>query len=104
MTEYDKLYDSYAGYRLVSRHNDIYLEREDGGESRRITQSLEIHEGACYFLLEGEYIVYKENKNKYDYASDRYFITPKSEKFKKRDEISLQEFVELYKNDRPSRK
>lgn len=81
--------DSYKGYRLVERNNDIYLEKLDGSESRRITNTPNINERYATISKEGEYIAYEEDRGGY-YNAQYYLIKFNSDdSIRKR--ISLEE-------------
>ena len=58
--DYDKFLDSYEGYKLVRRHEDIYIEKTDGSESRRITHTPHVRETSAFITKDKAYIVYSE--------------------------------------------
>ena len=57
---YEKFCDSKGEYRLVSKNNDVYLEKLDGTESRQITHTPKIQETTANFSKNGKSILYVE--------------------------------------------
>ena len=57
---YDKYFDSYGDYKLVERNSDLYIEKMDSSESRRITNTPNVEESHATFTKEGNYIAYIE--------------------------------------------
>jgi hypothetical protein len=97
---YEKFYDSYGDYKLVGRNNDIYLEKLDGSESRRITSTQDKIERYAYFVSNGKGIIYEEVSGKYyPYDEYRYFYIDRDKDDNSRKEISQKEFSNLF-NDK----
>lgn len=85
---YEKFYDSYGDYKIVGRDNDIYLEKLDGSESRRITNTSSIKEDFAIFSKDGNYIAYHEN-------TDRHYIIRSNTDDRERKEISFDEISNI---------
>jgi hypothetical protein len=58
---YERFFDRRGDYKLVSRNNDVYLEKIDGSDSRQITHTPDIREGGADFGRDGKYILYSED-------------------------------------------
>ena len=60
-----EFFDMREDQRLVGRNNDVYFEKEDGTESKRVTYTPNTPEQAAFFSKDGKKIVYLEtNENK----------------------------------------
>lgn len=57
----DVVLDRRDGYVLVTRGNDLYIETEDGGSSRRMTHTPDEPEISASFGKEGGYIRYLDS-------------------------------------------
>jgi len=74
---YEGFYDSYGNYRLVRRNNDIWMEKLDGSESRRITNTPAILERKAYFSKDGNYIIYLDGT--IAYGEGAYLVKTKED-------------------------
>jgi hypothetical protein len=86
--------DKYGEYKLVKKNNDLYIEKLDGSESRRITNTPNIREGTARFISEGKYIIYSEVP-KIGWGITGSYIIPRNSNDKDRKEISRDEFFAL---------
>lgn len=72
-------FDRLGELRLVSREKDLYVEKLDGSEKRRLTSTSLVVERDAFFSKGGIYVVYETDESRY-YAkgiSDikyRYFL------------------------------
>ena len=55
-------YDRYGDMMLVGRDNDIYIDKIDGTDSRKVTSTPDLIELDAFFGLGGRYVVYKTEK------------------------------------------
>lgn len=88
----EKFYDLKEEYRLVGKNNDVYLEKEDGTESKQVTYTPKMPEQAAFFSKDGKKIVYLETigLNKYKEYKINIGLDEKSRK-----EISIDEYNAL---------
>ena len=63
---YEKFHDSYGDQKIVSRNNDLYLEKLDGSESRKLTNTPDLLELWPRFIENGKKIIYAEWHGKQD--------------------------------------
>lgn len=101
--DHQKFYDSYGEYKLVRRNNDIWMEKLDGGEGKRVTNTPEIEEGSAYFVSDGNYIAYRTIVSR-DNDSYRYFVTSKSTTNALAQEIEEIEFLNLLAKEHKDKK
>jgi|GEM_PF-3342676 hypothetical protein len=87
---YEKFYDAHGDYKLVGRNNDIYLEKLDGSESKRITHTPNTLEMGANFVADGKYIVYTEEGT---YA---HFLITKEEDDSNKKLISTKEYLRYF--------
>lgn len=80
-------------HKIITKNNDLYIEKIDGSESRRLTHTPELIEGGR-FVSGGKYFVYNEIKSYLD-THPKYYIMPTDGDDSQRKEISLQEFENL---------
>lgn len=81
-------------YIIITRNEDLYLEKLDGSESRRLTHTPTYVEANARFVGQGKYIVYGEN-NGSAFDTGRGYIIPADGDDSQRKEISEQEFIGL---------
>lgn len=94
-TDY-KFLDSYNGYRVIERDSDIYLERLDGSESRRITNTPDVKESFATISKDGNYIAYNEVcGNEWEHQNHKYYIIKKENDDNSRKQISFEEMRKL---------
>jgi hypothetical protein len=55
-------YDRYGDLMLVGRDNDIYIDKIDGSESRKVTSTPDLIELDAFLGLGGRYVLYKTEK------------------------------------------
>jgi len=55
-------YDRWGDLMLIGRGMDIYIEKIDGSDSRKITSTLDLPELDAFFGLGGRYVLYKVDK------------------------------------------
>ena len=87
---YDKYHDSYGEYRIVSRNNDLYVEKLDGSEKRKITNTPHLREFCAHFARKGDFIVYGEAVGLYGLA--KYYKVKLNGENPVKIEISLEEY------------
>jgi Tol biopolymer transport system component len=93
---YEKFFDSQGDERLIEKNNDLYLEKIDGSESRRITNTPKIKERTAYFSKNGRYIVYFDET-----ISDGYgaYLVQTNEDDSRKIKISEDEARKLFYKD-----
>lgn len=95
--------DRRGDLRLVSRDNDLYVERANGSQSRRVTNTPGIIEIGAKFSADGQSIVYSTTTSRYDKAvtamvkdalitGDHFYIQPVKEDDAARTETSSEEY------------
>ena len=82
-------------YQLVSRKNDLYLEKLDGSGGRRLTHTPDNGEFNARFVADGKYIVYLQLANNFPLESHRAFIIPADKEDNERREINQEQFENL---------
>lgn len=82
-------------YQLVNRNNDLYLERLDGKESRRLTNTPENVEFKARFVADGEYIIYLEFARRFPVEAHKAFIIPADGDDSERKEITQEQLETL---------
>ncbi len=87
-----KFFANYGELRLVSRNNDIRLEKlNSSDEGRQITHTPSLTEGKAFFVLSGKYIVYDE-EHCCPFERD-FFIIPADSDDSQRKEITVSEWL-----------
>lgn len=81
--------ESREDWKLYKLNNDLYLEKLDGSENKRLTFSPGEMEWPVRFIRDGKYVVYCEMKN----GSEKYYIQPVEKNAEDRKEIRGDEFV-----------
>ena len=96
---YEEFFSLRGDQRLVRKNNDVYLEKEDGTESKRVTYTPNIKENYAAFSTDGKYIMYNEMfPTQADYRYKYYKVNSDCNQNTKK-EISGSEFDEqLRKN------
>lgn len=89
-------FDRIGEMKLVSRENDLYIEKVDGSDKRKITSTSEIFERDAFFSKDGRYVLYETDESKYlmkGVADIKYsrFLQPVDENDSKK--IEIDEFM-----------
>ena len=90
-TDYNQFYDTNGEYKLVGRNNDIYLEKLDKSESKRITNTPSITERVADFSKDGKYILYMEEHGS-GLTDITCYLIERGKDDKDRKEISITEY------------
>ena len=95
-------YDRIGELMLVGESKDVYIEKIDGTERRKITRTPDIYELDAFFGFGGTYVVYKAEKKKsaFDKSAEhthRYFMQPTDGDDMKRVEIDEFLYADLKK-------
>src|SRR3989338_1510399 len=78
-------------YKIITRNDDLYLERLDGSDSKRLTHTPDKISSSARYVVDGKYIVYGEaNSNQF---SSKYYIIPAEGDDAQKKEITEQEFL-----------
>ena len=81
-------------YQIITRNDDLYLEKLDGSESRQLTHTPNYPEWDARFVGNGEYIVYGET-NGSSIDTGRLYIIPANGDDSERKEISQNQMDSL---------
>ena len=95
--------DRKGDLRLVNRDDDLYIERSDGSQSRRATNTPDVIELGAKFSANGQSIVYSTTASRYDktvttmikdalVTGDHFYIQPVAQDDTARTEISSEEY------------
>jgi hypothetical protein len=88
-------YQQNGEYQLVSRNNDLYLEKLDGKEGRRLTNTPENAEFKVRFVADGKYIIYLELARRFPLESHKAYIIPTDGDDSERKEINQEQLENL---------
>lgn len=80
-------------HQIITKNDDLYLEKLDGSESKRLTHTPELSEWDARFAGNGKYIIYGEIRNSVD--SGKLYIIPANGDDSQRKEISQQQMDSL---------
>lgn len=58
-------FDRIGEIRVVGRNKDLYIEKMDGSDSRRITSTAETYERDAFFSKDGRYVVYETDESRH---------------------------------------
>ena len=101
-TPYNRLGYKFIGRnedsKLVRRNNDLYIEKINGSDSRRITNTPETCEDLACFSKNGEYILYAHYIITYIPLKSNYYIyyyQPTDGDDSQRTEVDASEFYSL---------
>lgn len=89
--------DSYNGFRIISENKDLYIEKVDGSEKRKITNTPELPETWAFITKDRGYIIYRTTDNLF--LSDRYFSQSLNKDDSNKVEISEEEYI-IHRNER----
>lgn len=93
---YEEFFDSYGDYKLVGRNNDVYMEKLDGSESKKITHTPGIKEGDAFFVEKGKYIVYFEWRRTPSFGDNKRYIQKTEGSWEERREINGAEYSRYF--------
>ncbi|MFH2137729.1 MAG: hypothetical protein ABII88_04400 [Candidatus Omnitrophota bacterium] len=87
---YNHNFARYGEYNLVSKNSDLYMDRVNGKDSRRLTFSPKVKEDFAFVLGNTGYVVYSviEDISK----PKKYYIQNMDTSYKTRKKITEQEF------------
>jgi len=92
---YYEFLDSYGEYKLLRRANDLYIEKLDGSESRKITYTPNNYE-VGYLIEDAKYLLVAETQ--LDGKTIKYYVIPSDKDDTKKKEIIIDEYYRhLYK-------
>lgn len=93
--QYDGWVSEQRGeYKLITRNDDLYLEKLDGSESKQLTHTPNYPSGGARFIQGGKYIVYGENNGSV-FDTGRWYIIPAEGDDSQRKEITEREYIGL---------
>lgn len=92
---YKHHFAQYGKYNLISKNNDLYIEKIDGSGSKRLTFTPKFREDFAFIVGNSGYVAYSvyENSSKIDLSKpNRFYIQNMDMDFKSRKRISEEEF------------
>ena len=93
--QYDGWVSEQRGdYKLITRNDEIYMEKLDGSESRQLTHTPNYPSGGARFIQGGKYIVYAENNGSI-FDTGKAYIIPADGDDSQRKEITEREYIGL---------
>ena len=87
-----QVWQQRGDYILITRNDELYLEKLDGSDSRQLTHTPGCAESRARFVGDGKYIVYAEHRTSFDGVP---FIIPADGDDSKKKEITLSQFETL---------
>lgn len=89
-----KLKDVYNGYKIISEDNDLYIEKIDGTEKRRLTNTPNVKETWGFISKDGQCVSYKTTDS--TYLKEEIFVLPINKDDSLREKIDDNQWENLH--------